>query len=169
MPATIQGLPETGTVDTRLGKLELTNGYPTLATTKKLYDDLDFQRACQAFLWALPAVGFHGVHRAHLHIFGAKDGDVVLYKDLKDKAGMLTPNITTFYAMSFWNLDTQGPLVVDVPADLTAGGIFDCWQRPISDTGQTGPDKGQGAKYLVLGPNNGDVKADGFLVVRSPA
>ena len=46
-------------------------------------------------LWALPAVGSHGLHLAHLRRFGAQDGDVVLYQTLKDKAGMLTPNLTT--------------------------------------------------------------------------
>ena len=33
----------------------------------------------------------------HLNTFGAKDGDVVLYVSLKDKARMLTPNLTTIY------------------------------------------------------------------------
>jgi hypothetical protein len=89
-PAFAQKLPTTGTVESRLGKLELTDGYPTEATAKKLYDDIDFQRACQAYIWALPAVGFQGLHLAQLKTFGAKDGDIVLYKSLKDKAGMLT-------------------------------------------------------------------------------
>ena len=168
IPAFGQELPITGSFETRLGKLELIDGYPTEATAKKLYDDIDFQRACQAYIWALPAVGFQGLHLAHLNTFGAKDGDIVLYKDLKDKAGMLTPNITTIYAMSFWNIDKQGPLVVEVPAGLTAGGVLDIWQRPLMDIGQTGPDKGQGGKYLVLGPNSEDIKAEGYFVKRSP-
>jgi hypothetical protein len=49
-------------VETRLGPLEFThdfaNGYPTDATVEKLYDERDFQRACQAYLWSLPAVSF---------------------------------------------------------------------------------------------------------------
>jgi hypothetical protein len=48
---------------------------------------------------------------------------------------MLTPNITTLYAFSFWDLARQGPLVVEVPAGLTAGGVLDIWQQPITDTG----------------------------------
>ena len=158
IPAFSQELPTTGSVETRLGKLELTDGYPTEATAKKLYDDIDFQRACQAYIWALSAVGFHGLYLAHLNTFGASDGDIVLYKDLKDKAGMLTLNITTIYAMSFWNIDKQGPLVVEVPPGLTAGGVQDIWQRPVTDIGQTGPDKGQGGKYPILGPNSEDIK-----------
>ena len=50
------------TMVTRIGKLEFThdfaNGFPTHATVDKLYDEIDFQRACQAYLWALPIVSF---------------------------------------------------------------------------------------------------------------
>ena len=61
---------------------------------------------------------------------GVRNGDVLLYRTLQDKAGMLTPNITTLYAFSFWDLAKQGPLVVEDPAGLTAGGVFDIWQQP---------------------------------------
>jgi hypothetical protein len=157
------------TIDTRVGKLELDIGYPTKATAEQLYDVMDFQRATQAFIWALPAVSFHALHLAHLNSFGAKDGEVVLYRDLKDKAGMLTPNITTLYAMSFWNMKEQGPLVIDVPAGATAGGVGDIWQRPLTDTGQTGPEKGQGAKFLILPPGSDELKPEGYIVVHSPS
>jgi len=122
-------------IDTRLGKLEVVNGFPTTEAAKKLFEESDFQRATQSYLWALPAVGFHGLHLSHLNTFGARDGDVVLYVTLKDKAGMLTPNLTTIYAMSFWNLAKQGPLVIIVPAGASAGGVLDIWQRPITDVG----------------------------------
>jgi hypothetical protein len=155
------------TVDTRLGKLDLESGYPSKAAIDKLYDELDFQRATQAYIWALPAVGFHGLHLAHLDTFGAKDGDIVVYEGLKDKAGMLTPNLTTTYIMSFWNMAEKGPLVVEVPAGATAGGVLDIWQRPVTDIGQTGPDKGKGGKYLILPPGAKDVQAQGYVVRRS--
>ena len=37
-----------------IGPLEIKNGYPTDDTVKILYDALDFQRATQAYIWALP-------------------------------------------------------------------------------------------------------------------
>lgn len=156
------------TSKTRVGALTFENGFPTGATVDKLYDEMDFQRACQAYLWAMPAVGFHALHLAQRDTLGVNDGDLCLYVDLKDKAGMLTPNITTIYAFSFWNLKTQGPLVVEVPKGLSAGGVLDIWQRPVTDMGMVGPDKGEGAKYLILPPGSQDVKAEGFLVFRSP-
>ena len=45
------------TINSRVGKLEMTGGYPTDSTIKKLYDERDFQRAAQAYIWALPIVG----------------------------------------------------------------------------------------------------------------
>src|SRR5262245_4360053 len=74
-------------VDSRIGRLELQAGYPSKATAEKLFDEMDFQRATQAFIWALPAVGFHGLHQAHLRTFGAKDGDVVLYRSEERRVG----------------------------------------------------------------------------------
>ena len=45
---------------TRIGDLRFThdfaNGYPTNATRDKLFDEIDFQRACQAYLWSIPIV-----------------------------------------------------------------------------------------------------------------
>jgi hypothetical protein len=46
-------------VSTRTGTLSFThdfaNDHPTHETVEKLYDERDFQRACQAYLWALPS------------------------------------------------------------------------------------------------------------------
>ncbi len=152
-----------------LGRLELENGYPSAPTARKLYDALDLQRATQAYLWALPAVGFKALYDAQAKTMGVRNGDVLLYRTLQDKAGMLTPNITTLYAFSFWDLAKQGPLVVEVPAGLTAGGVLDIWQQPITDMGQTGPDKGAGGKYLILPPDGPEVVAPGYRIFRSPS
>lgn len=167
MSVQAQSLPTTGTVESRLGKIELMNGYPTDATAKKMYDDIDFQRACQAYLWALPLMGMAQWQAEQLNKFGAGNLDFVDYLTFTDKLGLLTANATTPYVMAFPNMKDTGPLVLEVPAGLTAGGILDFWQRPLSDTGQTGPDKGAGGKYLVLGPGDPEVKPDGYFVVRS--
>ena len=70
----------------RLGPLPLENGYPTSATSQRLYDELDFQRATQAYLWALPAVGFKALHDAQAKTLGVRNGEVLLYRNLQDKA-----------------------------------------------------------------------------------
>src|SRR6266487_2454461 len=70
-------------IDTRIGKLSFThdfaNGYPMKATVEKLYDERDFQRACQAYLWAMPMVSFAEWQHAGQAVLGAGDTDVVLY------------------------------------------------------------------------------------------
>jgi hypothetical protein len=157
------------TAQTRLGPLTLENGYPTPSTAAKLNDEMDFQRATQAYIWALPAVGFKALYDAQAKTLGTPNGGVLLFQTLQDKAGMLTPNITTLYAFSFWDLSKQGPLVVEVPAGATAGGVLDIWQQPITDMGQTGPDKGAGGKYLILPPGSEKIEAPGYQVVQSPS
>ena len=160
---------EVQTVPTRLGDLILENGYPSRETADRLYDEMDFQRATQAYLWALPAVGYKALYDAQAKTLGAANGDIMFYRDLADKAGMLTPNITTLYAFSFWDLAKQGPMVVDVPEGLTAGGVLDIWQQPITDMGQTGPDKGKGGKYIIVGPADDPATFDkpGYFVRQS--
>lgn len=160
-------LPTTGTVDTRFGKLELQNGFPTLETVSKIYEELDYQRAVQAYIWALPIVSMVQWQAQQREIFGAKTYDYVDYLDFKDKLGLLTANATTPYSMAFPNLKETGPLVVEIPAGLMAGAILDFWQRPLTDTGQIGPEKGQGGKFLILGPEHPDMKPDGYYVFRS--
>jgi hypothetical protein len=43
-------------VETRFGTLNFFDGVPDQASTDKIYDNLDFQRAVQAYLLALPVV-----------------------------------------------------------------------------------------------------------------
>ncbi|MFM7205626.1 MAG: hypothetical protein ACKO4T_03005 [Planctomycetaceae bacterium] len=59
-------LPTTGSIASRLGPLELENGYPTDGTIAKVFDDIDVQRACQAYLWALPLMAMQQWQREQL-------------------------------------------------------------------------------------------------------
>ncbi len=161
-------LPTTGSVESRLGRLDLENGYPSAATIEKVFDDIDFQRACQAYLWALPLMAMQQWQSEHLTKFGAGKLDYVDYLSFQDKLGLLTANATTPYIMAFPNLTKSGPLVLEIPAGPTAGGFTDFWQRPITDSGQTGPDQGAGGRYLILGPDDPVMQPDGHRVFRSP-
>ena len=162
-----EGLPTTGTLKSPIGKLEIKNGYPTDKTVTKLYDALDFQRATQAYIWALPYIAMAEWQHEQRETFGAGNLDYVDYLDYKDKLGLLTVNATTPYAMAFPNLEKTGPLVFEIPAGAMAGGLLDFWQRPLTDVGAIGPDKGQGGKFLILGPNDPDMKPEGYFVFRS--
>jgi len=75
--ATTGAQAQTETVETRIGKLEFThdfaNGYPTKETVAKLYDERDFQRACQIYLWAIPFVSFGQFEHVLMAVPGAAD------------------------------------------------------------------------------------------------
>lgn len=152
-------------VESRIGSLDMAGSYPTDATIKKLYDERDFQRATQAYIWALPIVGMANWQKAHETTFGAKSGDVIIYDDFVSKRGILTANATTPYVVSFFNLAETGPVVIDMPEGAVAGFVNDMWQRPVTDMGQTGPDKGKGGKYLLVGPGQKVKNTAGYYVV----
>jgi hypothetical protein len=157
------------TMDTRIGKLTFESGYPSQETVEKLYDEMDFQRASQAYLWGIPAVGLHEWRKAHSDVFKAKNGEMLSYLDFEEKLGILTPNYTTPYIITMIDIEESGPLVVELPPGLMAGMIMDVWQRVLADLGVVGPDQGKGGKYLILPPGHEMVEPDGYYVVQSPS
>jgi hypothetical protein len=170
-PSSAKAQPVSKAVDTRIGKLEFTRefpgGYPTKETVEKLYDERDFQRAVQAYLWAIPMVSTGGFKRV-LAEAGAPDGVFMPVTKYSSLSHFLTPNATTPYILTAFNLGETGPFVFEVPSGPTAGFVNDLWQRPVTDIGQPGPDKGNGAKFLVLGPGqSAPTDAQGYIPVQS--
>jgi len=160
------------TVDTRIGKLSFThdfaNGYPTKETVEKLYDERDFQRACQLYLWALPIVASAQMQEQARTLFGGGDLDLGLSRGYAEVSGILTPNVVTPYMGGSPDLGKTGPLVIEVPAGPMAGLVNDFWQRPVTDLGLAGPDQGMGGKFLLLGRGQTVSRTEGFIVVHSP-
>jgi hypothetical protein len=159
----------TSSVLTPIGTIPLSFGLPAdQVTRQKLYDELDCQRASQAYLWGLPIVSFAQWQFSARTDLGARDTDMVIYESLKDKLGILTANATTPYIGGFPDLSKTGPLVIDYPAGATAGGVGDFWQRPVTDLGETGTDQGKGGKYLLLGPGQKAPADSGYRLIQSP-
>jgi hypothetical protein len=129
-----------------------------------IFDELDYQMACQAYLWALPLVSYAQWRNAHYEIFGATASDMVQYLDYRDRLGLITANATTPYILNFFDLAETGPLVFEIPAGPTAGGLSDFWQREIGIVGEMSPDNGQGGKHLVVGPDQDVSAPDGYFV-----
>jgi len=152
-------------LETHIGELEFThdfaNGYPTEASVEKLYDERDFQRACQAYLWSLPAVSFSAWQRGITKQIGAANGQIVSILSYEARRGILTANATTPYYLGFVDLST-GPFVLEMPSQGVQGGTSDGWQMTIPGTEATG-------KYLVLGPDQKvPERTEGFIVRQSP-
>lgn len=145
--------PRGGETETRIGPLGLNAQHlPDQAAIDRLYEERDFQRACQAYLWALPIVSYGQWQNQHETVFGAGDCDIVKYLTVRDKLGLITANATTPYVLGFVNTARTGPVVAEVPAGEIAGAFGDFWERNITDIGLTGPDNGRGGRYLLLGP-----------------
>ncbi len=152
------------------GTIELEHTFMTDESSQKLFDAMDFQRACQAYIWSIPLVGMAAWQKEQDKNYETGGlGVFAVLVSLKEKRGIVTGNLTTPYILSFYDL-RKGALVVDYPAGATAGAILDYWQRPIADLGLTGPDQGQGGEYILIGPeddlsNYADSKA---YVLQSP-
>jgi len=151
-------------IETRIGALEFThdfaNGFPTDATVQKLFDERDFQRACQAYLWALPAVSFTSWQRG-INGLGARNGQIVAILSYEARRGILTANATTPYYLGFADL-SSGPLIMILPPQGVQGGISDAWQITIPGSETPGT-------YLLLAPGQkapGEV--NGYIVRQSP-
>src|SRR5271167_1499735 len=127
--AAAEGLPTTGSIETRIGKLDVTNGYPTAATVSKLFDAMDFQRAVQAYLWALPMIGSAQWQNEQHDKFGAGDLEYVDYLDFKDKLGLLPPTAPPPFSFSFSIPAKPAPRGVKIRPGETAGGVLDVGQR----------------------------------------
>jgi hypothetical protein len=156
------------TIDTRIGKLDFELGVPTQQTAAKLYDEMDFQRAVQCYLWGVTIVNVEQNRQGLVHGTGAKSGDLALYDDYRSKSTILGANNSTPYIYGFIDLSEKGPMVVDYPPGPSAGAVMDWWERPLTDVGLPGADQGKGLKYLLVGPGQETPKgAEGYRVVRS--
>ncbi|PQJ28365.1 hypothetical protein BSZ32_07455 [Rubritalea profundi] len=80
-------------------------------------------RAIDAAVWAMPLMNFK-FYRDALADAGVGPNDVGDYSKLQDwKFQTATPNNTTPYILSYWNLK-DGPIVVEMPASVEGVGVF---------------------------------------------
>jgi len=160
------GVAAPAQVETRLGTLRFDSGVPDQTTTDKLYDNLDFQRAVQAYLLGLPPVN-QLANRTAILSMGPANRTVPIWEQLVDSRTVeLTANDNTPYTW-FWLDLKDGPLVLEVPPKVL-GLIDDMWYHWVADIGITGADKGKGGKYLLLPPDYKGEVPTGYHVVRCP-
>jgi hypothetical protein len=155
-------------VPSRLGTLEFDDGAPTPDTAERIYDNLDFMRAVEAYLNSIQGASLIAIRRGFASV-GVEDNQFLIFPELMDAASLfLTPNSDTVYFWTFLDL-TPGPMVVDVPVmpepSAILGTIDDMWFRWVTDVGLPGPDRGEGGKYLLVGPDyDGALPDSGFHV-----
>jgi hypothetical protein len=148
----------------QLANAPFVKDYPTAETSRTMVDELMFQRATQAYLWALPAINMWAMKEGSEKVFGAGYNVLPVWRErIKASTQVTTPNSDVVYAMSYLDLHKDGPLVVEAPAGVQ--GMFDdFFQRPLTgptidghtwtgDVGFAGPDKGKGGIYVLLPPD----------------
>jgi hypothetical protein len=160
------GITTPDSVRTRAGVLDFKDGMPSQQTVDKIYDNLDFTHAFQAFVNTFQGASTAAIRNGFLSI-GAKDNEIVVFSTLMNaKSLFLTANADTVYFVGFIDL-TKGPMVMETPPKAL-GTIDDFWWRWVIDFGAPGPDRGLGGKYLFLPPGyDGPVPEGGFFVSRS--
>ena len=150
---------------TRLGTLKFSGVSPDKRTRERLFDNLDFQRAVQAYLLALPPVSMVAI-REGLTKWGPANSTIPIFVTLVDSPRLLLmTNHSTTYAWMWIDLH-NGPLVAEIPPNVS-GMINDFWFHKITDLGLAGPDKGAGGKYLVVPPGYVGKAPPGCFAVRA--
>ncbi|MBK0370873.1 DUF1254 domain-containing protein [Flavobacterium agrisoli] len=145
------------TIETSFGDIKLVDNYFDTESSNKIFSEMDYQRACQSYVWSMPMVSVVTQQNALREKYGlTTEHDIVVLKSLKEKRGIVTGNLTTPYMFGYVDLK-KGPVEFHYPAGATASGLLDIWQRTVTDIGQTGPEKAQGGTFIIVGPED-DIK-----------
>ena len=87
-------------VDTRIGRLEFFDGFPTDETTRTVYDHLDFLRGVQVFLDFIPAASMEAVRRGLVAMGARSPHQLLIFDGLMDSNPLfLTGNTDTVYLL----------------------------------------------------------------------
>ena len=164
--------PAPDKIETGFGSLEFElEAFPTEESVQKIYDEMDLQRATQAYMDFMPALSVYGIVKSHIRDFGFKSSS-----DIVVAAGpgwspnelYLTGNNATVYACASLVLKIDGPTVVEIPPGMY-GTADDAAFKYLVDFGFVGPDKGKGGKYLFLPPGYKAKAPKGYFAVPSPS
>jgi hypothetical protein len=140
-------------------------GYPSAESAVALYDELDYQRAVQAYVWAVPLVNVVALVKALVDggVSLAEPSLYVFDRQLTPKHVLMTANSEVVYAFTAFDLDAMGPVLIDAPAEAF-GAVMDVWSRGIVDIG-IGPARGK--RILVVAPGFSGEAPDDCYVARS--
>jgi hypothetical protein len=150
-------------VETRLGTLTYFDGLPDEATVRKVYDNLDFQRAVEIFLDCQAAPSLLENLEGARGIGIGQNSAGVFEQQVDSRALALTPNTQTVTLTTNFDLRKTGPMVIEIPAGVL-GLADDAWMRYVIDMGMVGPDKGKGGKYLFVPPGYDGAIPEGYFV-----
>ncbi len=163
--------PASDKIKTDFGTLKFEGGaFPMDASVQKIYDEMDLQRATQAYMDFFPALSLYGIVKSQIRDFGFEtSSDVGVMADfMHPSENYLTGNDVTVYAFASLDLKVDGPTVIEIPPGMY-GNANDAAFKYLTDFGPTGPDKGKGGMYLFLPPGYEGKVPGGYHVFRSPS
>jgi hypothetical protein len=142
-------------------------GFPTRDSLNNIFDEMDYQRATIAYLWALPQMVSEGQFAMH-KAYGVTD-EMDFLKQYNDPSvlGMLTPNTVVEYMVNSADFTKTGPIVLEMPGGNLVGLMMDWQMHWSADLGLVGPKGAKAEKILFLGPDD-KVPADsgGYRIER---
>ena len=95
--------------------------FPTEKTAQILYDEMDLQRATQAYMDFMPALSVYAIVKSHIRDFkfrSSSDIVVAAGPGWSPERLYLTGNNATVYACAALDLKIDGPTVVDIPPGM---------------------------------------------------
>ncbi len=165
-PAIPRSITTPDKVESRIGTLDFKDGAPSKETLAKIYDNLDFKHAFDAFVNTMQGVNAAAIRKGFLDV-GVKDNEILVFSTLMDsKSLFLTANADTVYFVGFIDV-SKGPMVFETPPKAL-GTLDDMWWRWVIDFGLPGPDRAEGGRYLILPPGyKGPLPEGGYYIARA--
>ena len=136
--------------------MQFRDGMPMPATVAASFGEVDFHRAVSLFINMVPVASMEAIRLGVSQQFsgGNPEQNWMIFDNLMDSNSLyLTGNTDTVYAFCVLDLEKSGPVVIEVPPGCGPSTINDATFSFVTDMGGPGPDRGEGGKYLILGPN----------------
>jgi hypothetical protein len=154
-------------------QIEPLGGQPAPGSKSSVADldyQVKYQRAFEAVIWAVPALGIYGFTKG-FNALGLKPNEIIAYaKPATPHLEALTINNQVPYIFAYTDL-RDGPVVLEIPAATEEatlyGQIVDCWQVTVGDVVSPGIDRGKSGKYLLLPPGYDKPISDGYFPIQT--
>lgn len=141
-------------------------GYPTVETAEAAFEEFDRQAATQFYIWAYAYLNGLGLDKGLAAMGGDERSIYIFDKRIQPQHVLMTANGEVIYVSTRAIDLSKGPMVLEVPP-RSRGHFFDIGMRAYVDTGDVGPDGGEGGKYLLVARDyEGDIP-EGYFEVRS--
>jgi hypothetical protein len=129
-------------------------------------EELDYQRALQAYLWAVPMVNAIEFWRALIDagVSATEPSLLVFDRPLTPAPANMAAHAQMIYAFTILDLAETGPVVAEIPAGFL-GNFWDFHHRGLEVIGAGA--SAQGGKFLLLPPGQDVAGPPGSIVVRS--